>query len=85
MNYSLYIKNHNTKLTSNPTDETTTQKLYEHLNTGRDGSCSGKTGYCVEVRHSPNFNFQWEIYFYRHFIALHLRLRYDFLFMNTCI
>uniref|UniRef100_K1QTG3 Xaa-Pro aminopeptidase 1 n=1 Tax=Magallana gigas TaxID=29159 RepID=K1QTG3_MAGGI len=46
----LYIKNHNIKLTSNPTDEATTQKLYEHLNTGKDGSCSGKPGYCVEVR-----------------------------------
>lgn len=49
MNYRLYIKNHNIKLTSNPTEEETTQKLYEHLNTGIDGSCSGKTGYCVEV------------------------------------
>lgn len=48
----LYIKNYNTKLTSNPTDDATSQKLYEHLNTGRDGSCSGKTGYCVEVQES---------------------------------
>lgn len=49
MNYRLYIKNHNIKLTSNPTEEETTQNLYEHLNTGIDGSCSGKTEYCVEV------------------------------------
>lgn len=45
----LYIKNHLTKLNSAPTDEASTQKLYKHLNTGENGSCSGKTGYCVEV------------------------------------
>ncbi|XP_078337368.1 xaa-Pro aminopeptidase 1-like [Crassostrea virginica] len=48
-NTILYIKDHVTKLTSEPTDKATTLKLFEHLNTGRSGSCVGKTGYCVEV------------------------------------
>ncbi|XP_048766480.2 xaa-Pro aminopeptidase 1-like isoform X2 [Ostrea edulis] len=46
---TLYIKDHHKKLTSNPNDTETTQKLYEHLNTGTDGSCNGKSGYCVTV------------------------------------
>ena len=45
----MYIKDHVTKLTSEPTDKATTLKLFEHLNTGRSGSCVGKIGYCVEV------------------------------------
>lgn len=46
---TLYIKNSTTKLTQNQTDSETTQKLHEHLNTGADGSCAGKEGYCVTV------------------------------------
>ncbi|XP_061176383.1 xaa-Pro aminopeptidase 1-like isoform X2 [Saccostrea echinata] len=46
---TLYIKNHTAKLTQNPTDEQSTEKLHEHLNTGTSGSCSGRTGYCVQV------------------------------------
>ncbi|XP_046359221.2 xaa-Pro aminopeptidase 1-like [Haliotis rufescens] len=45
----LYILNHATKLTQEPTDAATTRKLYEHLNTGMGGSCASSTGSCVEV------------------------------------
>lgn len=46
---TLYIKNAATKLTQNQTDTETTKKLYQHLNTGTDGDCTGKTGLCVTV------------------------------------
>lgn len=49
--FRLYIRDYTSKLTRDPTDPESTQKLYEHLNTGRDGSCGGKTGYCVTVMH----------------------------------
>ncbi|XP_046581761.1 xaa-Pro aminopeptidase ApepP-like [Haliotis rubra] len=44
----LYLLNHISKLTDNPTDEATTEKLNEHLNTGTDGSCTSQD-ICVEV------------------------------------
>ncbi|XP_062613276.1 xaa-Pro aminopeptidase 1-like isoform X2 [Saccostrea cucullata] len=46
---TLYIRNHAAKLTQNTTDEQSKDKLYEHLNTGMNGDCSGKAGYCVKV------------------------------------
>ncbi|XP_052709369.1 uncharacterized protein LOC128184084 isoform X3 [Crassostrea angulata] len=46
---TLYIKNAATKLTQNQTDTETTEKLYQHLNTGTDGDCTGKTDLCVTV------------------------------------
>lgn len=44
----LYLYEHEKKLTSRPTDRQTKKNLYEHLNTGRDGQCHGKSE-CVEV------------------------------------
>nr|XP_022293537.1 xaa-Pro aminopeptidase 1-like isoform X1 [Crassostrea virginica] len=46
---TLYIRNATSKLTQNPTDTETTQKLHEHLNTREDGNCTGRTGACVKV------------------------------------
>ena len=39
--YRLYLVNHVTLLADNG--------LAEHLNTGLDGSCTGRAGYCVNV------------------------------------
>ncbi|XP_052807402.1 xaa-Pro aminopeptidase 1-like isoform X1 [Mya arenaria] len=47
---SLYLLNHTQKLTNAPTDDATSQTLAEHLNTGADGTCLGRTGMCVDVR-----------------------------------
>lgn len=44
----LYLYEHEKKLTSRPTDRQTKKILYEHLNTGMDGQCHGKSD-CVEV------------------------------------
>ncbi|XP_050392395.1 xaa-Pro aminopeptidase 1 [Patella vulgata] len=46
---SLYLIDSSTKLSQTPTDEETTETLYEHLNTNQDGTCTGKTGLCVKV------------------------------------
>ncbi|XP_046581780.1 xaa-Pro aminopeptidase ApepP-like [Haliotis rubra] len=45
----LYILNHAAKLTQDPTDEATTSKLYQHLSSAMDGSCTSSSGSCVEV------------------------------------
>ena len=45
----LYIYDKDERLTADITDDETEHKLYEHLNTGMDGSCTGQTGLCVEV------------------------------------
>ena len=46
--FRLYLYEHEKKLTSRPTDKQTKQIMYEHLNTGMDGQCHGKSD-CVEV------------------------------------
>ncbi|XP_067675781.1 xaa-Pro aminopeptidase ApepP-like [Haliotis asinina] len=46
----LYLLDHVSKLTDDPTDEATTEKLNVHLNTGTDGSCTSQVGMCVEVK-----------------------------------
>ena len=49
MYYRLYILDHIGKLNGEPSDAKTTVKVYEHLNTNRNGSCEGIDGECVEV------------------------------------
>ncbi|KAJ8315800.1 hypothetical protein KUTeg_007950 [Tegillarca granosa] len=50
----LYLIDHTRKLTENPSDNMTMIKVADHLNTGNTGSCSGKTGLCVEVKSYDN-------------------------------
>ncbi|XP_046359220.2 xaa-Pro aminopeptidase ApepP-like [Haliotis rufescens] len=45
----LYLLDHITKLTTNPTDINSTAKLHEHLKTSTNGSCSSPVSSCVEV------------------------------------
>ncbi|KAL4232855.1 Xaa-Pro aminopeptidase 1 [Mactra antiquata] len=57
----LYILNHQAKLIQDPTDEATTVKLHDHLNTNIDGTCTGKTGDCVEVKEYNPINIRNDI------------------------
>lgn len=45
----LFLNEKDRKLTEDPSDPDTNQKLYQHLNTGQSGSCAGRSGLCVEV------------------------------------
>ncbi|KAL8619055.1 hypothetical protein ACOMHN_020753 [Nucella lapillus] len=45
----LYIIDKDTRLTTDPDDPETTDKLHVHLNTNANGTCTGKTGMCVQV------------------------------------
>ncbi|XP_045197728.2 xaa-Pro aminopeptidase 1-like [Mercenaria mercenaria] len=47
---TLFLLNHLTKITANPTDKASTVTVAEHLNTNNDGTCANKTGACVEVK-----------------------------------
>ncbi|XP_076445429.1 xaa-Pro aminopeptidase 1-like isoform X2 [Babylonia areolata] len=47
---SLYIYDRINRLTAEPTDPETRDKLHVHLNTNENGSCTNSTGMCVEVR-----------------------------------
>lgn len=47
---TLYLLDHITKITANPTDEASTITVAEHLNTNNDGTCASRSGDCVEVK-----------------------------------